>query len=82
MRVYELAKELGVSSKELLSALHDGGHSVSSHMALLTDQMQQYLEASFSKKQKPQKGVPPAVAPKALKRRQALLKQCLCKKKK
>lgn len=49
MRVYELAKELGIPSKELLSALNDGGFVVSNHMTVLTDDAHAYLEKHFSR---------------------------------
>ncbi len=48
MRVYELAKELGVSSKDLIAALKKGGFSVATHMAVLTDEMQSYVQESFA----------------------------------
>ncbi|MBM3886613.1 translation initiation factor IF-2 [Candidatus Dependentiae bacterium] len=38
MRVYELAKELGLSSKDLVVALKDAGIAVSSHMSVIAEQ--------------------------------------------
>ncbi len=38
MRVYELAKELGFSSKDLVSVLKDAGIVVSSHMSMISEQ--------------------------------------------
>lgn len=38
MRVYELAKELGLSSKDLVVALKEAGFAVSSHMSVLVEQ--------------------------------------------
>ncbi|KKQ48929.1 MAG: Translation initiation factor IF-2 [candidate division TM6 bacterium GW2011_GWF2_38_10] len=37
MRVYEIAKELGVNSKEIVSFLKEGGFAVASHMSVLSD---------------------------------------------
>jgi translation initiation factor IF-2 len=37
MRVYELAKELELSSKDLISALKENGVAVSSHMSMLSE---------------------------------------------
>ena len=37
MRVYELAKELGVSSKELVSLLQTMGIAASSHMSVISE---------------------------------------------
>ena len=38
MRVYEIAKELGLSSKEVLSLLEKRGISLPSHMSILPDE--------------------------------------------
>jgi translation initiation factor IF-2 len=38
MRVYEVAKQLGLSSKELLEHLKRAGREVSSHMSILSDE--------------------------------------------
>jgi translation initiation factor IF-2 len=48
MRVYELAKELGVPSKELLGVLKKGGFVATNHMAVLTDQARTYVEKHFA----------------------------------
>lgn len=37
MKVYELAKELGITPKELISFLRENGYKVSSHMQKLDD---------------------------------------------
>ncbi len=48
-RVYALAKELGLSSKELLSQLQSKGIEATSHMSLLSDeQIRAYKETSTS----------------------------------
>jgi len=51
MRVYELAKELGIQSKDLLVTLKSGGFSASSHMAVLSDEAIQFIEKNVSKKE-------------------------------
>ncbi len=38
MRIYELAKELGVSSKDLVLRLNEAGFSCSTHMSVVTDE--------------------------------------------
>lgn len=38
MKVYELAKEIGISSKDAVDILNKGGMSVSSHLASLSDE--------------------------------------------
>jgi translation initiation factor IF-2 len=38
MRVYEIAKELGVNSKDLLLFLKNNGRAVASHMSILSDE--------------------------------------------
>ena len=52
MRIYELAKELGLQSKELLAALKKQGHVATTHMMVLTDEQQVYLEKEFAPKPK------------------------------
>lgn len=47
LRVYELARTHGVSSKEILEMLRQAGFSVSSHMAALSDQELEFLEKNF-----------------------------------
>lgn len=60
MRVYELAKDLGIQSKELLAALKDGGYTAASHMAVLSDEALVYLEKRF--KPQPKVSSKPEVA--------------------
>ena len=57
MRVYEYAKEKGVSTKEVIAALRSAGIPVASHMAVLTPQALELLSKDQSKEQKaaPQK---------------------------
>ena len=46
MRVHELAKELEISSKDLLPKLHDLGIEAKSHMsALLDEELERALES-------------------------------------
>jgi len=61
MRVYELAKKFAVTSKEILTALHDEGYEASSHMANLSEKACDFVEKRFGKKA-PQEKI--AVAPK------------------
>jgi translation initiation factor IF-2 len=50
MRVYELAKILDVSSKELLLILEKGNFEIASHMSVLGDDACAYLENHFKDK--------------------------------
>lgn len=49
-RVYEVAKEIGVSSKELLKAAESAGFEYSSHMASMTEDEMNKLKSSFANK--------------------------------
>ncbi|ALZ87945.1 translation initiation factor IF-2 [Aerococcus urinaeequi] len=49
-RVYEVAKEIGISSKELLNAAEKAGFEYSSHMASMTDDEVNKLKSSFANK--------------------------------
>lgn len=49
-RVYEVAKEIGVSSKELLKAAESAGFEYSSHMASMTEDEVNKLKSSFANK--------------------------------
>lgn len=51
MRVYEVAKELGVDSKVVINALRDMGLSVKNHMAALDESTCAALKDKFSTKQ-------------------------------
>ncbi|MEY8370505.1 translation initiation factor IF-2 [Aerococcaceae bacterium 50-4] len=50
-RVYEVAKEIGVTSKELLKAAENAGFEYSSHMASMTDDEVKKLKGSFANNQ-------------------------------
>lgn len=50
IKVYELAKELDKSSKEILSLLTDKGVEVKSHMSTLEDDAAEMVKAAFGKK--------------------------------
>lgn len=73
MRVYEFAKEQGVSSKDLLALLSEQGFEFSSHMAVLTEPALQFLNKKFAKKiemsseLKPEPAVTAAPAPSLVK---------------
>ncbi len=49
MRIYELAKELGVANKDLLTKLKDGGFQVTTHMAVVTPEIQAFVEGTLKK---------------------------------
>lgn len=48
MRVYEFAKEKGLSSKEVLDLLEKGGYEVASHMSVLPEKSVDYLNGVLS----------------------------------
>ncbi len=50
MRVYEIAKELGLVSKDLLTFLKDAGFDVASHMAVLSDEALVAIKKKYSSK--------------------------------
>ena len=50
MKVYELAKELGMESKELVSELQNRGIEVKNHMSALEEGQVSEIKNSFSTK--------------------------------
>jgi translation initiation factor IF-2 len=60
MRIYEFAKEHGLTSKDLIKELALGGFEVSSHMSMLTNQEIEFLNTKY---QKPTKTNIPEVVP-------------------
>jgi translation initiation factor IF-2 len=52
MRVYEIAKEKGLSSKDVLDLLEKGGFAVASHMSVVPEDAIEYLENKLSGKTK------------------------------
>ena len=73
IRVYELSKELGIQSKDLLIILNEMGANVKNHMSTLEDEYVAKVRASFNtgggtKK----KGSAPAPAPLLPRHRPAL----------
>ena len=48
MRVSELAKELGKTSKEVLDILQKQGHEVKSHSSSLSDEQAQAVKKAFA----------------------------------
>ena len=49
MKVHELSKEIGATNKELITFLKNNGHSVSSHMQNVTDEMIDLVRNNFTK---------------------------------
>jgi translation initiation factor IF-2 len=49
MRVYEVAKLLDISNKELINILENGGFTVKSHMSALTQEALDYIDSVFKK---------------------------------
>jgi len=50
MRIFELAKELGTASKEVVSFLKEAGFDVKSHMSVLTPDMEKAARKQFGTK--------------------------------
>ena len=50
MRVYELAKKLGVPNKDILDAVKGKGEELQSHMSVLSDEQVFFLEKFFGQK--------------------------------
>lgn len=55
MRVHELAKELGITSKELIAQIEKLGGAAKNHMAVVEDSMLAKIKASSSKSEKVEK---------------------------
>ncbi len=53
MRVHELAKELGVTSKDLLAEMKSLGHTVKNHMSQVEDEVREQLLAKHAGTPKP-----------------------------
>lgn len=60
MRIYEFCKQHNLASKEVLQLLNDNGFKVASHMAVLTPEMQQFLEQKLHPAPAPKPQVQPA----------------------
>lgn len=66
IKIHELAKELEVSSKEVITFLNDKGIEVKSHMSSIEDDAAALAKARFGKKSEaPKAEAPKAEAPKA-----------------
>ena len=48
-RAHELAKELSVSSKDVIDTLKNANFDVKSHMSMLTDEQEKIVRNKFSK---------------------------------
>lgn len=65
IRIYELAKQLGVANKALMEKINSVGIEAKSHMAMLTEEEAAKVTALYQpKKEEPQKEVPKQEAPK------------------
>ncbi len=74
MRVYELAKQLGVSSKSLVSFIREKvGIEVKSHMSSLTEEQVKQIEEKLPSKEK--KEAPPAQEPAKKKKKKEKAKE-------
>lgn len=65
MRIYEFAKKHALANKELIALLKENGFDIESHMALLTEEAQAFLEKHIKAQEKavPQKLVAPIEKP-------------------
>lgn len=52
IRVYEYAKKIGSSSKEILKRLTDAGFDVANHMAVLTEEDVEFLNQTYANRDK------------------------------
>ncbi|MBQ7758443.1 translation initiation factor IF-2 N-terminal domain-containing protein, partial [Anaerotignum sp.] len=65
IRIYELAKQLGVANKDLMEKIHSVGIEAKSHMAMLTEEEAAKVTALYQpKKEEPKKEAPKKKAPK------------------
>lgn len=67
IRIYELAKQLGVANKELMARMREIGIEATSHMSMLEEEAAERVAKLFQKEEKPEapKETPQAEAPKA-----------------
>ena len=65
IRIYELAKQLGVANKDLMEKINSVGIEAKSHMAMLTEEEAAKVTALYQpKKEEPKKEAPKKEAPK------------------
>ncbi|MDY3926017.1 MAG: translation initiation factor IF-2 [Anaerotignum sp.] len=65
IRIYELAKQLGVANKDLMEKINSVGIEAKSHMAMLTEEEAAKVTALYQpKKEEPKKEAPKQEAPK------------------
>ena len=65
IRIYELAKQLGVANKDLVAKINSIGIEAKSHMAMLTEEEAAKVTALYQpKKEEPKKDAPKTDAPK------------------
>lgn len=58
MKIFELAKEIGVASGEIVKLLTDNDFEVKNHMTMLTDEMIDVVKATFSVEEKKETEAP------------------------
>ncbi len=63
LRIYELAKKLGVSNKEVMAELSKLGIAVKTHSSSVEGDIAKKVEALFKSKEKPQRKPEPGVRP-------------------
>jgi translation initiation factor IF-2 len=59
MRVYEFAKQIGLSSKDIIEELKKGGFDVKSHMSVVDEKAVAYIEKKYKPKQETSPSAPP-----------------------
>ena len=67
IRIYELAKQLGVANKDLVAKINSIGIEAKSHMGMLTEEEAEKVKALYQeapKKEAPKKEEPKKEAPK------------------
>ena len=86
IRIYELAKQLGVANKDLMEKINSIGIEAKSHMAMLTEENAEKVKALYqpkkeeAKKEEPKKEEPKKEAPKKEVPKQNVPKQEAAKK--
>jgi len=80
IRIYELAKQLGVTNKELMAKMGGIGLEASSHMSVITDVDAKRVEALFQPKKAEKPKVKPSEQPKAQKSEKDSVQQSAPKK--
>jgi len=75
VRVYEIAKQLGISNTDVLDALKKEGHVAKSHMSALSDEALAFIKKRFGKKEEPKKEAAPIKPPEPVRKSKEIMQK-------